>query len=118
MRPVKLFAGMTAFLIAASAAALYASADEGAVQDELFYERGIVLEQPPEDDTDSIAKEPSDSKEEAGAEQNIFTAAITAAAEPNTHDDENDNSSAGAPAGIAVALAAVACTIVGVSKRK
>lgn len=109
MGPVKFFAVITASLIAVSAAAFSASAEES----ELACESGIALQEPAEDNTDSIAEETS--QKTIGPD--VVTAAV-AAADKGAASDDNENASAGAQAGIALALAAVSCSIVVVSRRQ
>lgn len=116
MRPVKLIAGTAASLIAVSSAVLPASADN-------VYEIGgdagksIVLaetnnEETPGDNADGIGEEVSDSTA-------FVSAAVTAAAnQTETPPDKTENASAGAPAGIALALAAVAGAVIVVSRRQ
>lgn len=109
MGPVKFFAIITASLIAVSAAALSASADES----EAVCESSIALQEPAEDNTDSIGEETSENT----IRPDVVTAAV-AAADKGTASDDSENASAGAQAGIALALAAIACSIVVVSRRQ
>lgn len=109
MRPVKLFAVISASLIAVSAAAITASAEN-----EPAIESSTALNEPAVDNTDSISEEGEDKTLEPSA----VNAAVAAALEPTASLDETEKASAGAQAGIVLALAAVACSIVVVSRRQ